>query len=130
MGSINYSQAIRPDKAYLKKLIENSLLADWAIRIEYQGGTSNASSWQIWDKTFFAIRSAEAVLIAILDCYAKHPKSTIRIKAEKFLPQSMMMYTVYNPEYLPAETDLAPHRATRQRPGDNEQSTLQIELRT
>lgn len=128
MGSINYSQAIRPDKAYLKKIIENSLLADWAIRIEYQGETAEASGWQKWDKTFFAIRSAEAVLVAILDCYGKHPNSTIRINAEKFRPQTQMLYTVYNPEYLPAGTDLKTKSSKRQLAREHDTAAIPVGL--
>ena len=126
MGSINYSQAIRPDKAYLKKIIESSLLADWAIRIEYQGDESSSNNWQLWGKAFFAIKSAEAVLTALMDCYAKHPASSIRLNAEKFRPQSRVLYTVYNPEYLPAETKTNTQTSIKQ--FSNEQVPLRIGL--
>ena len=116
MGSINYSQAIRPDTAHLKKIIESSLLADWAIRIEYDCGESHATDWRIWDKTCFAITSAKPVLDALLDCYTRHPKSTIRINAERFCTQTRLLYTVYNPQYLTAETGLRTETATRQSP--------------
>lgn len=112
MGSVNYSQAIRPDTAYIKKIIENSLLADWAIRIEYHSGGVDTANWQLWNKAFFAIRSAEAVLESLLDCYTKHPRSSIRIHAEKFRPECRVLYTAYNPAYLPAGTDLALQPAT------------------
>ena len=128
MGSINHSQAIRPDTAYLKKIIESSLLADWAISIEYQTGGSEATSWQLWDKTYFAIRSAKPVIEALLDCYTKHPRSTIRICAEKFRPQTRMLYTVYNPQHLPVETDFTPQTATKQPSREHNQSSAQIRL--
>lgn len=119
MGSINHSQAIRPDTAYLKKIIESSLLADWAIRIEYQSDESETTCWQLWDKACFAIRSAKPVLEALLACCAKHPKSTIRMSAEKFRPQTRLIYTVYNPQYLPAEiesnTQTSPGQSSRER---------------
>jgi ribulose bisphosphate carboxylase small subunit len=105
VGSINHSQAIRPDTAYLKKIIDSSLLADWAIRIEYQSDETATTSWELWDKAYFAIRSAKPVLEALLACYTKHPRSTIRISAEKFRPQTRLIYTVYNPQYLPAAID-------------------------
>lgn len=114
MGSINYSQAIRPDTAHIKKIIESSLLADWAIRIEYDCGESHATDWRIWDKTCFAITSAKPVLDALLDCYTRHPKSTIRINAERFCTQTRLLYTVYNPQYLNAETQLRTDTAARQ----------------
>ncbi len=112
MGSVNYSQAIRPDTAYIKKIIENSLLSDWNISIEYHPSGIDTAGWQLWNKAFFAIRSAEAVLESLLDCYTKHPRSSIRIHAEKFRPQCRVLYTVYNPVYLPAITDLALQPAT------------------
>ena len=126
MGSINYSQAIRPDTAYIKKIIENSLLSNWAISIEYQTSETDTASWQLWDKAFFAIRSAEAVLDSLVDCYTKHPRSTIRINAEKFHPQSRILYTVYNPQYLPADTDIKRQTASRQLPREYDDASAQI----
>jgi ribulose bisphosphate carboxylase small subunit len=105
LGSINHAQAIKPDTAYLKKMIESSLLADWVIRIEYQGDESEDSCWALWDQAYFAIRSANPVVEALLACYTKHPSCTIRIYAEKIRPQTRLLFTVYNPQYLPAEAD-------------------------
>jgi ribulose bisphosphate carboxylase small subunit len=116
VGSINYLRAIRPDTAYLKKIIENSLLSNWAISIEYQIGETDTTIWQLWDKTYFAIRSAEAVLDSLIDCYTKHSRCAIRINAEKYHPQSRILYTVYNPQYLPADTDIKPQTASRRLP--------------
>ena len=130
MGSINHSQAIRPDTAYLKKIIESSLLADWAISIEYQCGDPEGPSWQLWDKVYFAIHSANPVLEALLACYTKHPRSTIRICAEKFRPQTLLLYTVYNPQYLPAETDAKPQTSPRQSPREQDPSSIQTRLNT
>jgi ribulose bisphosphate carboxylase small subunit len=128
VGSINHSQAIRPDTAYLKKIIESSLLADWAISIEYQSTDSEATCWQLWDKAYFAIRSAKPVLQAMLDCYTKHPRSTIRICAEKFSPQTRMLYTVYNPQHLPAETHSNPQTYPRQSRQGHDQSSEEIRI--
>ena len=71
MGTIDYSQAIKPDTAYLKKIIENSLLCDWAIRIEYHGVNNGINCWQFCDKTFIDICSANNVIQAIINCYVK-----------------------------------------------------------
>lgn len=125
MGSINHTQAIKPDTAYVTKIIESSLLADWAISIEYQSGESEATCWQLWDKAYFAIRSAKPVLEALLACYTKHPRCTIRICAEKFRPQTRMLYTVYNPQYLPAETGAKPQTSPMRSPREYEQSMVQ-----
>ena len=130
MGSINHSQAIRPDTAYLKKIIESSLLADWAICIEYQSDEPETNGWQIWDKAYFALRSAKPVLEALLDCCTKHPKSPIRICAEKFHPQTRLLYTVYNPQYLPTETLSKPQTSTGQSHREHDQSSVQTRLST
>lgn len=128
MGSINYSQAIRPDTAYLRKIIESSLLADWAISIEFQSGDSETSCWLLWGKAFFAIRSAKPVLEELLNCYIRHPNSTIRISAEKFRPQTRMLYTVYNPQYLPVKSDTKPKAFPKQSPWEQGQLPSQIRL--
>lgn len=124
MGSIKHAQAIRPDTAYLKKIIESSLLADWAISIEYQTRDSEDPCWKIWDKVYFALRSANPVLEALLACYTEHPSSTIRLCAEKFRPQTCLLYTVYDPQYLPAETDTKPG-SPRQSPREQDPASLQ-----
>ena len=120
MGSINYLQAIKPDLAYIRKVIANSLLSDWAIRVEYHNGEFEPAGWQLWDKTFFAIRSAEPVLKALIECYTKNPKRAIRLNAEKFHPQSSILYFVYNPQFLPKETEFKPHSSTRQLPREKQ----------
>jgi ribulose bisphosphate carboxylase small subunit len=108
MGSISYTQAIKPDAGKLRKLIENSLQFDWIIRVEYASGNSGAVCWQQWDKTFFAIRTADAVLLAVTDCYKKNPASTIRLYAEKVRPQTHLLYTVYQPRTLAADAAIKP----------------------
>jgi ribulose bisphosphate carboxylase small subunit len=108
MGSSSYAQAIKPDTGKLRKLIENSMQFDWVIRVEYASGDSEAACWQQWDKTFFAVRTADAVLLAVTDCYKNNPASTIRICAEKVRPQTHMLYTVYQPRSLAADAITRP----------------------
>lgn len=97
MGTINYLQAIKPDTAYIKKIINNSLLFDWAVRVEYQDGAAESAGWQLWGSPFFALRSAELVLESLKKCYMNNPACTIRLSAEKIQPQSSFLYTVYSP---------------------------------
>lgn len=130
MGSINYLHAIKPDTAYLKKIIESSLLSDWAIHIEHHNGMSDTTDWQLWDKVFFAIRSAETVMTALMDCYKRHPKSLIRIRAEKFRPQTRILYTVYDPQLLPADTSLATQPAAGQSHRDRDPVSVLTGLRS
>lgn len=106
MGTINYLQAIKPDTAYIKKIINASLLFDWAINIEYQEAGSGSARWSRWDDTFFALRSAGSVIESLMNCYKSNPECTIRINAEKFRPQSRLLYTAYNPAYAASETEV------------------------
>jgi len=103
VGTINRQLASKPDTAYLKKIIEGSLLADWEIRIEYAGAQTGGTVWQCWDKVF-AIRSSDAVLQAIQGCYAAKQDCVIRLSAQKFRPQTSMLYTVYTPPVINTET--------------------------
>ena len=129
MGTINYLQAIKPDTGYIKKIIDNSLLSDWAIRIEYLGHDSETAGWQLWDKTFFAIRSASPVITSLAACYEKHSKCTIRIAAEKFRPQSRLVFSVYTPPILPDETVNDPQTIIHKVPREIDQPFSQIALR-
>lgn len=126
MGTINYSQAIKPDTAYIKKIIENSLLSDWAIRIEYLDNDSETADWQLWDKAFYAIRSASPVMTALVTCYEKNSRCAIRIAAEKFRPQSRLLYTVYTPHILPYEAVVKPQTITRKNPREIDRPYAQI----
>lgn len=105
MGSASYLQAIRPDTGAIRKLIENSLLHDWIIRIEINGGKSEYACWKQWGETFFALRSAESVIAVLTSCYAKYSDHAIRINAEKVRPQTRMFFTAYNPHYLVTTTN-------------------------
>jgi ribulose bisphosphate carboxylase small subunit len=120
VGTINYLQAIKPDTAYIKKIIINSLLFDWAIRIEYHDVKAGAASWQLWDKPFFALRSASSVVESLMKCYMKNPGCIIRINAEKFRPQSQLLFTVYNPGFVPGVTMARPDRTQPWLPPEDE----------
>ena len=128
MGTINYLQAIKPDMAYIKKIVENSLLSDWAIRIEYQDVESESASWRLWDNTFFALRSANPVLESLMNCYTKNSKCVIRINAEKFRPQSHLLYTIYNPSFALAETECKPQVARTRLLREQNAPTPQVNL--
>ena len=104
MGTINYLQAIKPDTAYIRKIINTSLLYDWTIRIEFQEINSASVRWTLWEQTFFALRSADPVLESLMTCYNNNLNQTIRINAEKTRPQCQLLLTVYNPEFIQSET--------------------------
>lgn len=108
MGTINYLQAIKPDTACLKKIINSSLLFDWAIRIEYQVVKSGHASWKLWDNTFFALHTASPVIESLMKCYINNSRCIIRLNAERYRPQSQLLHTVYNPSFIPTETERKP----------------------
>lgn len=128
MGTINYLQAIKPDTAYIRKIINSSLLFDWVISIEYQDAESESGDWKLWEQTFFALRCADAVLESLMTCYTNHPQRTIRINAEKIRPQSQFLLTVYNPGYIQSETQSKPGDTRtwlqRERPSSTSQADL------
>lgn len=130
MGSLHHSQAIRPDTAYIKKIIESGLLADWLIRIEYRNSVSQAGDWQLWEQSHFALRSAKPVIKTLLDCYTKQPGSIIRICAERFRPQTRLLYTVYYPQYLTDQTDFKAQASSHEIAQAYEQPTTFFRLTT
>ncbi|WP_455200392.1 ribulose bisphosphate carboxylase small subunit [Kaarinaea lacus] len=82
----------------IENFIDQSLMGDWIIRIEYSGRNAQGQSdWLQWDSTFFAITSSDDVMEAIDSCYAYFPDREIRIHAEKVRPQTRMVYSVYQP---------------------------------
>ena len=128
MGTINYLQAIKPDTAYIRKIINAGLLFDWVIRIEYQEAAAECDGWQLWDQTFFALRSAEPVVESLMTCYTSNAEYTIRIKAEKIRPQTQFLLTVYTPGLMSSETqdrdDVVPNWSRRERDAATARSDL------
>jgi ribulose bisphosphate carboxylase small subunit len=130
MGSISYLQAIKPDTGKIHKLIENGLLYDWIIRIEYASVESEHAQWYQWNETFFALSSADSVIAALKACYAKNLHCTIRINAEKVRPRSCMLYTVYAPQFLPAEAIMKPLTSRLKYPGEQDYTSAPARLIT
>ena len=130
MGSISYLQAIKPDTGKIHKLIENGLLHDWIIRIEYASGDSEHAQWHQWDESFFALSSADSVIAALKACYTKNPHCTIRINAEKVRPLTCMLYTVYDPRFLPAEAIMKPLTSRLKYPGEQDYTSTPASLIT
>ena len=129
MGSVNELHAFGPDTVRLRKLIEDSLLSDWVIRIEYGNGSYD-SDWLQWGDTIFAIRSAEPVLDAIVDCYNRNSNCPIRLHAEKVRPQTRMLYTVSKPQVYPTNAVAKPEKSIFPHLGASEYLPLQPELAT
>ena len=82
----------------IEGFIDQSLLGDWIIRVEYAGTNSHGQTdWLQWGSTRFAIRSPNDVMQDIDSCHAYFPNREIRIKAEKVRPETHIAYSVYRP---------------------------------
>ena len=80
----------------MENFIDQSLLGDWIIRVEYSGNNSQGQrGWIQWGSTMFAIRSPDEVMEAIDACHTNYPEQEIRIYAEKVRPQVRIVYSVY-----------------------------------
>lgn len=83
----------------IEEMIDQSLLCDWVIRVEYSGiNPEGQNDWLQWGSTLFAIGSADDVMEAIDACHANYPREEIRLYAEKLQPQMRMLYSVYRAE--------------------------------
>ena len=82
----------------IENFIDQSLLGDWVIRVEYSGKNPQGKiDWVQWGPTMFAIKSPCDVMKEIDACHASYPAKEIRIYAEKALPEMRMSYSVYRP---------------------------------
>jgi ribulose bisphosphate carboxylase small subunit len=82
----------------LKQTIEQSLIGNWIIRIEYAADDESAfTGWRTWGKPMFAIRDTAPVVNAILACRASFPHHGIRMTAERLNPASRLVYWVHQP---------------------------------
>lgn len=80
----------------LENFIDQSLLGDWIIRVEYSGNNSQGQkAWAQWGSTMFAVKSPDEVMQAIDACHANYPAKEIRLYAEKVRPETRMIYSVY-----------------------------------
>ena len=101
-----------PSVAEVKKLVENSLMHDWILRIEHVGpipGKTVCAQWQQWGDSMFAVTDASSVVDGIVACRASYPGHSIRLNAEKVNPRTQMYYPVFRPEQPGNEARLLPH---------------------
>ena len=85
-----------PNRDSVENFIDQSLLGNWSIRVEYAGVNSQGQmGWKLWGNTLFAIGSPSEVLEAIDACHAYYPEQEIRIYAENLRPEMRMVYNVY-----------------------------------
>jgi ribulose bisphosphate carboxylase small subunit len=85
-----------PDLEYL---IEQQLVRDWVVRIEYTDAVDRYSTyWQQWGSAIMPNDDATHVIDAIMTCYAEYPTSSIRLHAEKTWPRSQLLYWVHRPD--------------------------------
>ena len=86
----------RNNRNDIENFIDQSLLGDWVIRVEYSRNNSRGQAdWVQWGSTMFAINSPDEVMEAIDACHTNYPEQEIRIYAEKVRPQVRIVYSVY-----------------------------------
>lgn len=103
----------------IRRMIGDSLLDDWIIRIEYAtcGGRSG-HCWQQWGEALFALRSPTPAMNAIQACRAAHPRRSVRLNARKVRPETRLVIWVYrgddrgSPEDQPMPGTDSPASAT------------------
>ena len=83
----------------VRQMINDSLLYDWVIRVEYVISDANREDdWQQWKAPLFALKSPQAVLDAISACCTAHPYSPVRLNAEKLRPRTSVVYWIHHTE--------------------------------
>lgn len=86
----------------LEHLIRECLHTEWAIYIEYaEAHPQPYTNWKRWGEIFFAIKKSTQVLDSINACRSCFPGAYIRLYAEKFRPNTKLVYWVQSPDQFP-----------------------------
>lgn len=100
------SQKVMSDVIYV---IENHLLHDWAISIEYTDDIQYLNtSWDRWGKVFYKIVNSSGLIDAIFRCHASNPLSAMRLHAERFNPASRFDFLICRASYNKENSDVKP----------------------
>lgn len=95
-----YSHLSQNVMSDVRLIIENHLLHDWAINIEYTYDAQfTSNSWNKWGVTFFKISNYSGVIDAIFSCHVNNPLSSIRLYAERFSPASSFYFCICSARY-------------------------------
>ena len=95
MQRVHPLKIVRSQMDRLGQMINDSLLYDWVIRVEYVNPEmAREESWQQWKAPLFALKSSQAVLDAIAACRTAHPCSPVRLNAEKLRPRTHVVYWI------------------------------------
>lgn len=87
----------------IEQLVRRSLRGNWVIRIEY-ADTGSHANWQTWGKPLFAVRDSATITDAILACRAGFPARAIRLNAQRFHPDTRLLYWVQRPQQNQADS--------------------------
>ena len=87
-----------PDLDEVRTLICGSLCPDWVVRIEHRPSGADADGlWRSWGRPGFARRDPDPLLDDIHACHTTHPKHEIRLCAERWRPESRLLYSIFQP---------------------------------
>lgn len=79
----------------IDQLVNDSLHSEWAIYIEYaRKDVETYMNWCRWGKVHYAVKDAKNIIDAIGACYASYPDYLIRLYAEKFRPNTHLIYWI------------------------------------
>lgn len=85
----------KKDLVEIKNLIENGLMHDWAISIEYAARNhQNYTKWLKWDKKFYGIKDSNHVLEEIMACCKNNPECSMKLVCEQFSPECRLIYCI------------------------------------
>lgn len=91
------SQKVMSDVTYV---IENHLLYDWAISVEYTDDIEYLNTkWNRWGDTVFKIKNSSGVIDNIFSCHTSNPLYAIRLHAERFSPTSSFDFLICSASY-------------------------------
>lgn len=86
------SQKVMSD---LTSIIDNHLLHEWAISIEYTDDIQYLNTkWNKWGNTFFKNFNSSGVIEEVFFCHASNPLCAMRLHAEKFSPESCLYFSI------------------------------------
>ena len=93
----HFSQKVMAD---ITCIIDEHLLYDWAISVEYTHDIEYMNTkWDKWGGTLFRVNNSLAVIDNIFSCHSNNPLSAIRLLAEKYSPASRFVFLICGASY-------------------------------
>ena len=99
LNSNKPNSRIRADLIDAARFINNHLLHDWVVRVQYcDTVNSRYTRWRQWGETFYAIDTPMTVVGAVQECRVYFPGHAIQLHAERYNPTVQFKYHVFRVE--------------------------------